>query len=61
VVLEAYLTDTLNSGSSHLYGRDLYMVLVGKPQRKRPLEKSRRRWKDNVKMYLLEIERSGMD
>jgi len=61
VVLEPYLTDTLNSGSSHIYGRDLYRVLVGKPQRKRPLERPRRRWEDNVKTYLLEIEKSGMD
>ena len=30
--------------------RGAYRVLVGKPERKRPLEKPRRRWKDNVKM-----------
>lgn len=61
VVLEAYLADKLNSHSSHMYGRGLYRVLVGKPQRKGPLERPRRRWEDNVKTYLLEIERNGME
>jgi hypothetical protein len=27
-----------------------YRVLVGKPQGRRPLEKSRLRWEDNIKM-----------
>jgi hypothetical protein len=27
-------------------GRDLYRVLVGKPEGKRPLERPRRRWTD---------------
>jgi hypothetical protein len=61
VDLEAYLADTLNSGSSHVNGRGLYRVLVGKPQGKRPHGRPRRRWEDNVKTYLLEIGRSGMD
>ena len=26
------------------------MVLVGKPEKKRPLGRSRRRWEDNIKM-----------
>jgi hypothetical protein len=30
-------------------------VLVGKPERKRPLERPRRRWKDNIKMDLQEV------
>jgi hypothetical protein len=34
--------------------RGLYRVLVGKPERKRPLGKSRRRWEDNIKMDLQE-------
>ena len=29
-----------------------YRVLVGKPERKRPLLRYRCRWKDNIKMYL---------
>jgi hypothetical protein len=36
-------------------GRNVYRVLVGKPERKRPLERPRRRWKDGLKMDLREI------
>ena len=32
--------------------RDVYRVLVGKPERKRPLERPRHRWEDNIKMDL---------
>jgi hypothetical protein len=32
--------------------RDVYRVLVGKPEEKRPLGRPRRRWKDNIKMDL---------
>ena len=32
--------------------RDVYRVLVGKPEGKRPLGRSRRRWEDNIKMDL---------
>jgi hypothetical protein len=31
------------------------MVLVGKPEGKRPLRRSRRRWEDNIKMDLKEV------
>jgi hypothetical protein len=37
-----------------------YRVLVGKPEGKRPLGKSRRRWVDNIKIDLREIECSDM-
>jgi hypothetical protein len=38
------------------------MVLVGKPEGRRPLERPRRRWEDNVKMYLREVGwRGGID
>ena len=30
-------------------------VLAGKPEEKRPLGKPKRRWKDNIKMYLQEL------
>jgi hypothetical protein len=30
-------------------------VLVGKPERKRPLGRPRRRWEDNIKMDLHEV------
>jgi hypothetical protein len=36
-------------------GRNLYRVLVGKPEGKRPLEKPRCRWEDVIKMGLREI------
>jgi hypothetical protein len=35
--------------------RGIYMVLVGKPEGKRPLERPRRRWEDNIKMDLQEV------
>jgi hypothetical protein len=35
--------------------RNVYRLLVGKPEGKRPLGRPRRRWIDNIKMYLLEI------
>jgi hypothetical protein len=34
---------------------------VGKPEEKRPLGRPKRRWVDNVKMDLREIEWGGMD
>jgi hypothetical protein len=30
-------------------GRGMYRVLVGKPDRTRPLERPRRRWEDNIR------------
>jgi hypothetical protein len=33
--------------------RNVYRLLVGKPERKRPLGRPRRRWIDNIKMDLL--------
>ena len=38
-----------------LEGRGVYMVLVGKPEGKRPLGRPRRRWEDNIKMDLQEV------
>ena len=35
--------------------RGIYRVLVGKPEGKRPLGRSRRRWEDNIKMELQEV------
>jgi hypothetical protein len=35
--------------------RNPYRIFVGKPEGKRPLGKPRRRWVDNIKMYLGEI------
>jgi len=36
-------------------GRGVHRVLVGKPERKRPLGRPRRGWKDNIKMDLQEV------
>jgi hypothetical protein len=36
-------------------GRNVYGVLVGKPEGKRPLGRPRRRWEDGIKMDLREI------
>jgi hypothetical protein len=40
-------------------GRGVYMVLVGRPEGKRPLGRPRRRWEDNIKMDLREIGIDG--
>ena len=41
--------------------RDVYRVLVGKPEGMRPLGRPRRRWEDNIKMDLKELGCGGMD
>jgi hypothetical protein len=41
-------------------GRDIYRVLVGKPEGKRPLGRPRRRW-ENIKVNHQEVECRGMD
>jgi hypothetical protein len=41
--------------------RNAYRLLVGKPEGKRPLERPRRKWVDNIKMDLLEIGWGGVD
>jgi hypothetical protein len=41
--------------------KNAYRILVGKPERKRPLGRPRHRWMDNVKMDLREIGWDGMD
>jgi hypothetical protein len=40
-------------------GRGVYRVLVGKPEGKRSLGRTRRRWEDNIKMDLREIGIEG--
>jgi hypothetical protein len=35
--------------------RNVYRLLVGKPEGKRPLRRPRHRWIENIKMDLLEI------
>jgi hypothetical protein len=41
--------------------RNVYRLLVGKPEGKRLLGRRRRRWIDNIKMDLLEIGLSVVD
>jgi len=41
--------------------RGVYRFLVGKPERKRPLGRPRRRWLDNIRMDLQEVGCGYMD
>jgi hypothetical protein len=41
--------------------RNVYRLLVGKPEGKRPLGRPRRRWIDNIQMDLLEIGLNVVD
>jgi hypothetical protein len=41
--------------------RNVYSLLVGKPEGKRPVGRQRRRWIDNIKIDLLEIGLSVVD
>jgi hypothetical protein len=41
--------------------KNVYRLLVGKPEGKRPLGRPRRRWTDNIKMVLSETGLGGVD
>jgi hypothetical protein len=41
--------------------RNMYRLLVGKPEGKKPLGRPRRRWIENIKMDLLETGLGGVD
>jgi hypothetical protein len=41
--------------------RNVYRILVGKPEGRRPLGRPKRRWVDNIKMDLREMEWYGQD
>jgi len=41
--------------------RGVYSFLVGKPEGRRPLERPRHRWVDNIRMYLQEVGCGYMD
>jgi hypothetical protein len=41
--------------------RDVYRVLVGKPEGKRPLGRPRRKWEGNIRMDVWEVGCKGMD
>ena len=50
-------------GACSAYGGEERRIrgLVGKPERKRPLGRSRRRWEDNINTDLQEVGCGGMD
>jgi hypothetical protein len=41
--------------------RNMYRVLMGKPEGKRPLERPRRRWEDGIRMDLREVGWGSVD
>jgi hypothetical protein len=47
--------------STHWAKKNAYMILVGTPEGKRPLGRTRHRWEDNIEMTLREIGRAGTD
>jgi hypothetical protein len=41
--------------------RNVYIILVGNPEGRRPLEIPRHKWEDNIKMDLMETGLEGVD
>jgi hypothetical protein len=41
--------------------RNAYRLLVGKPEGRRPLERPRSRWLDNIRMHLVEVGWGDVD
>jgi hypothetical protein len=41
--------------------RSVYRVLVGKPEGRRPTGRQRRKWEDNIKTELQEVECGSVD
>jgi hypothetical protein len=50
-----------NNAARMVEKRNMYRLLAGKPEGKRPLGRPRRRWMDNIQMDLLEIGLSVVD
>jgi hypothetical protein len=50
-------------GACSAYGerREVYRVLVGKPEGKRPFDRPRCRWENNIKMDLQEVGCGGVE
>jgi hypothetical protein len=64
IILWRYLQSSLkclNASRKLASISNSYRVLVGKPEGKRPLGRPRRRWEDNIKMDLQEVECGVMD
>jgi hypothetical protein len=47
--------------ASMVEGRGAYRILVGRPERRRPLRRPTHRSEDNVRVDLLEVGSGGMD
>jgi hypothetical protein len=45
----------------HTWERNMYKVLMGKPEGKRPLGRPKRRWEDGIRMDLREISLGSVD
>jgi hypothetical protein len=45
----------------HAWERNVYKVLMGKPEGKRPLGRPRQRWEDGIRMDLWEIGLGGVN
>jgi hypothetical protein len=41
--------------------KNVYKVLMGKPEEKRPLARARRRWEDGIRMHLRETGWESVD
>jgi hypothetical protein len=42
-------------------GRGAYRILMGRPEERRPLGRTRRRWEANIKMDLQDVGWGGME
>jgi hypothetical protein len=49
------MTEMGRECSTYGASRGAYRILMGKPEGKRPLGRTRHRWKDNIKTYLREV------
>jgi hypothetical protein len=59
--LSSVKKDEMGRACSTNGGDYTYRILVGKPEGKRPLGRSRRRWVDNIKMDLRDMGWDGVD
>jgi hypothetical protein len=41
--------------------RNAYRLLIGKPEGRRPLERPRSRWLNNIRMDIVEVGRGDVD
>jgi hypothetical protein len=48
-------TGFASASSGRIHGRNTYTILATEHEVKRPLRRPRRRWKDNIIMYLKDI------